>query len=373
MLQRRAFATCVAILGAVGAVWALSAHGMPQADRQAVILITLDGARTEEIFGGLDVDVFKSTLREKQRLEDQPAYRRFWAETPAARREKLMPFFWTTLMREHGSDCRQQGARQLGHADQHPPLFLSRLLGNPPRRGARRHHQEQRSVAQSVCHGARRAAVAADADEVTSRCVRVVECVRCDRRAHRGSADCQYWFRAVRVAGARGSRAQPPADGDADAVGLGTARRLHVPLCDGPPRAVRGRAPSISRSARPTIGRTTAATIACSKPTPGPTPTCASSGPGYRRIPEYRGRTHLLITTDHGRGHTTKDWRDHGAKVEGAQDVWIALVSPSMPRRGEWREHPALQTNQVAATLASWMGVDWRALRPAAGLPIPRN
>ncbi len=34
--------------------------------------------------------------------------------------------------------------------------------------------------------------------------------------------------------------------------------------------------------------------------------------------PEYRDRTHLLITTDHGRGRTTKDWRNHGAKVEGA-------------------------------------------------------
>ena len=28
-------------------------------------------------------------------------YRRFWAPTPEARREKLMPFFWGTLMREH--------------------------------------------------------------------------------------------------------------------------------------------------------------------------------------------------------------------------------------------------------------------------------
>jgi hypothetical protein len=49
--------------------------------------------------------------------------------------------------------------------------------------------------------------------------------------------------------------------------------------------------------------------------------------------PEYRGQTHLLITTDHGRGHTAADWRDHGAKVEGAQDTWIAIATPSMTRR----------------------------------------
>jgi hypothetical protein len=85
---------------------------------------------------------------------------------------------------------------------------------------------------------------------------------------------------------------------------------------------------------------------------------------------EYRGRTHLLVTTDHGRGRTTSDWRSHGADVEGAQDVWIAFASPLMSRRGEWRDHAPLGTNQVAATLTSWVGVDWRALRPAAGAAI---
>jgi hypothetical protein len=34
--------------------------------------------------------------------------------------------------------------------------------------------------------------------------------------------------------------------------------------------------------------------------------------------PDYKGRTHVLIATDHGRGRTAKDWRHHGAKVEGA-------------------------------------------------------
>src|SRR5262245_49654346 len=68
-----------------------------------VVLITLDGARTEEIFGGLDREILQSTLRSNQKLEEQPVYRRFWAETAAARRDKLMPFFWRTLMVEHGS------------------------------------------------------------------------------------------------------------------------------------------------------------------------------------------------------------------------------------------------------------------------------
>ena len=166
-----------------------------------------------------------------------------------------------------------------------------------------------------------------------------------------------------------GSGAQPAPDGNAHALEFGPPRHLYIQICDVPPGSARPRVMYLAL---------------------GETDDWAHDGrydrvlEAYERTdgylkelwawlqadPDYRGRTHILITTDHGRGRTSKDWRDHGAKVEGAQDVWIALVSPSSPARGEWRDHPAIRTNQVAATLAKWMGIDWNALRPAAGLPI---
>src|SRR5438093_13514844 len=91
---------------AVLVVWSVAAGTVAPPDVAAsrnVILVTLDGARTEEIFGGLDAAVFASTLKPEQKLESQPAYERFWAPTPEARREKLMPFFWGTLMKQFGS------------------------------------------------------------------------------------------------------------------------------------------------------------------------------------------------------------------------------------------------------------------------------
>src|SRR5688572_1993762 len=39
--------------------------------------------------------------------------------------------------------------------------------------------------------------------------------------------------------------------------------------------------------------------------------------------PAYRNRTSLMITTDHGRGRTTKDWSDHGRTVDGAEEMWV--------------------------------------------------
>ena len=56
--------------------------------------------------------------------------------------------------------------------------------------------------------------------------------------------------------------------------------------------------------------------------------------------------------------------------MPGANEVWMAFVSPKMNRRGVWRNHEPLSTSQVAGTIAAWMGVDWSALHPDAGQPI---
>jgi hypothetical protein len=45
----------------------------------------------------------------------------------------------------------------------------------------------------------------------------------------------------------------------------------------------------------------------------------------------------------------------------------MAFVSPRMTRRGDWRGGPPLSTSQIAATLASWLGIDWNADHPTAG------
>ncbi len=372
MLQQRAFATCIAILGAVGAVWALSAHGAAQADRQTVILITLDGARTEEIFGGLDLDVFKSTLREKQRLEDQPAYRRFWAETPAARREKLMPFFWTTLMRQHGSIA---GNRTLGssvtltntHRFSYPGY--SEILLGEAHDDTIKSNDPLRNPYVTVLEElrSRLALTKSQVGVFASWNVfdAIVEHTEGALTVNTGFEPFESPEPLVREL----SRLQmeTPTPWDSVRHDVYTFRFAMDHLARARPRAVYlalGETDDWAHDGRyDRVLETYARTDAYLR----------ELWTWLQSDPEYRGRTHLLVTTDHGRGHTIKDWRDHGAKVEGAQDVWIALVSPSMPKRGEWRDHPALHTNQVAATLANWMGVDWRALRPAAGLPIPGN
>ncbi len=87
-------------------------------------------------------------------------------------------------------------------------------------------------------------------------------------------------------------------------------------------------------------------------------------------ISQYRGKTTFIITTDHGRGHGLSGWEDHGEKVEGAEGIWIAVLGPDTPALGERNHTEPVGQNQIAATLAALLGEDFRASFPEAGLPI---
>jgi hypothetical protein len=77
-------------------------------------------------------------------------------------------------------------------------------------------------------------------------------------------------------------------------------------------------------------------------------------------LPEYRGSTTLVLSTDHGRGDTRANWTDHGQQVSGAEHIWIAVIGPDTPPLGV-RENIAVTQGQVAATIAALLGEDFCA------------
>jgi hypothetical protein len=87
-------------------------------------------------------------------------------------------------------------------------------------------------------------------------------------------------------------------------------------------------------------------------------------------IPQYRDRTTLIITTDHGRGLTPKDWIDHDSTVPGSGNIWIAVIGPDTADRGEAGPAETVHQSDVAATIVALLGLDWRAFNPNAGPPI---
>jgi bisphosphoglycerate-independent phosphoglycerate mutase (AlkP superfamily) len=94
-------------------------------------------------------------------------------------------------------------------------------------------------------------------------------------------------------------------------------------------------------------------------------------------MPEYRGQTTFIITTDHGRGDGLVEWKEHGAEQKGSENIWIAVIGPDTAALGE-REHiwPVTQA-QIAATLAAFLGKDYRhdvsAAAPAIEEVLPKN
>jgi hypothetical protein len=83
-------------------------------------------------------------------------------------------------------------------------------------------------------------------------------------------------------------------------------------------------------------------------------------------LPQYRGHTTLIITTDHGRGGGDTGWKDHGADVPGAGNIWLAAMGPGIPALGERGNVPEVKQAQVAATVAALLGKDFRAFRKEA-------
>ena len=99
-MRHRRFCVGVLCASALVAVGSLLSADDAQADRrtQNVLLITLDGLRWQDLFGGAD-----QTLLNKEfgGIQGEDALRRrFWRESAQERREAMMPFFWNVIARE---------------------------------------------------------------------------------------------------------------------------------------------------------------------------------------------------------------------------------------------------------------------------------
>jgi hypothetical protein len=84
----------------------------------------------------------------------------------------------------------------------------------------------------------------------------------------------------------------------------------------------------------------------------------------------YRGKTTLIVVVDHGRGFAPQEWRDHGAKIKGADNIWIAIIGPDTPALGERANSGPHTQSQIAATVAAALGEDYAADQPRAAKPI---
>jgi type I phosphodiesterase/nucleotide pyrophosphatase len=333
-----------------------------------VVLITLDGVRIEEMFGGLDEAVARALVKEG-RVEDTPLWQRYWAPTREERRRKLMPFLWGTLLAEYGSVAGDQASGSIvrvtnRHRFSYPgyaeiatgAAHDAEIDSNDNRRNPfptvleivrRERHLEPRQVATFASWETFRWIVEHEEGATT---------------VNAGLQAYAHPERDVQVLSDWQFQTRTPWDGTRhDAYTLRFARAhlatfrprlLWMAFDETDDWAHDGRYDRVLD----TLARFDAA--------------LADLWGWLQADEQYRGTTTVIVTTDHGRGRGPGDWRDHGKDVEGAQDIWLVLAGRGVERRGVWRDATTIHQNQIAATIAALLDVDYAKFVPGAGPPI---
>jgi Type I phosphodiesterase / nucleotide pyrophosphatase len=84
-----------------------------------------------------------------------------------------------------------------------------------------------------------------------------------------------------------------------------------------------------------------------------------------QQMPEYKNKTTLLILCDHGRGDKVKkEWTSHGEKIEGSDQIWLAILGAGIESKGEAKNGEQLYQAQMAQTIAHLLGYTFIANQP---------
>jgi hypothetical protein len=83
--------------------------------------------------------------------------------------------------------------------------------------------------------------------------------------------------------------------------------------------------------------------------------------------PQYKNKTALFVTTDHGRGDLNKkEWTDHGSDVSDAYQIWFAAMGAGISAIGEMRTDLQCYQAQFAQTIAGLLGYSFKTNHPVS-------
>lgn len=71
--------------------------------------------------------------------------------------------------------------------------------------------------------------------------------------------------------------------------------------------------------------------------------------------PQYKNKTLLLISVDHGRGQG-KNWTSHNGSIPNSNETWFAIIGPGIIAKGEVKTPVQLFEQQYAQTIARLLG-----------------
>lgn len=341
-------------------------YGYTDHKTQNVVVITYDGLRCQEVFAGADETLLNKEHGNVEHLDD--VKRDFWRDTPAERREALMPFFWGTLAKEgqvFGNSAKHSVVKVENGKNFSYPGYSEMWCGIADPRIDKN-------------------------DKVPNPNVNVLEWLEQNPRFKGRVAAFTSWdcFSAIlhRARGTLTVCAGPEAL--TDSFLTEPQKILNQVAVDLPPRSegVRFDALTFSMASEYVKSRSPRVLYISFDETDD----FAHEGKyedllrhtrkldafvqrlweTLQGMQQYKDKTALLMTTDHGRGAGPKEWRDHGEKVAGSEFIWLAIMGPEVPARGERENAPDLTQSQVAATVGALLGEGFLAATPTAAKPI---
>ncbi len=363
----------LALLAAVCLAHAAAAAETPAADNgHNVILVTLDGVRVQEFFGGMDAVIAEAPEAQSGIYEAEVTRKRWWRDTPEARREALMPFIWKTLAPAGmvlGNQAR--GSKVTVRNDQwfSYPGYSEILTGEPqpdvksndfvryPHRTVLEHVREALSLGPAEVaqigswDGFKYAASSVDGaffmngardevpDALTTPEIELYNGLRHQVQQLWEESSNDVLTHRIALEYLKENRPRVMWLGLGQSDDWAHARRYdlvldYLHIADG---------------------------------------LLAELWQTLQSMEQYRDRTTLIVTTDHGRGRTPEDWSEHDAGIQGCQDIWIAILGPQTPALGEASGFPDVTQSDVAATMLQYLGLDARAFNADSGPPIPRS
>ena len=84
----------------------------------------------------------------------------------------------------------------------------------------------------------------------------------------------------------------------------------------------------------------------------------------------YKDQTTVIVTCDHGRGDTNVEaWRDHGPQTEHSCQTWLMAFGKGIPAKGVLTSGE-YYNNQIAPTVAKLLGIKFEPQHKGVGSPI---
>jgi len=331
-----------------------------------LIFVTLDGFRWQEVFGGADESLLN---KESGGVANVPALKqRYWKETPAERREILMPFLWQHLVKHgqlFGDPTRNATAQVTNGKKFSYPGYNEMFVGFPDDRITSNAPNPNPNInvlefLQRDSHFAGRIAAYATWD--------VMHAIL---NPQRSGLFVQVGWRPINdqpLSPAQVTinemQSKLPVywkDNVWDAVTMAGAKEH---LLKHRPRVLYvglGETDEWAHARRYDLYLD-----------------AAQKGDQFLRelweltqsLPDYKDKTAFVITTDHGRGLTGKDWTNHSAETVGAEFIWIAALGSGVAPLGVRSDVNATQS-QIAPTLANLLGRNFGQLDPKIAKPLP--